>query len=143
MNLTEINYADEATDIHFRSVPKKAFFSSSKKKNEKTGETLLRLQPPKCDPDLPNKPPVEWMTKAQLQDEALAPSWNWVETGHGQAGKLFLEIIGCDDLPNMVRLMHTVYTQKFKKEYKGYKESSHSHLLTSILCAFPMRCKIC
>ena len=101
-NLLELNHADEATDIHFRAVTKKGMFSSSKKKDTKTGETLVRLQPPKLDPDLLNEPPVEWMTKAQVQKEALEPSRNWVETGHGQAGKLYLEIIGCDDLPNLV-----------------------------------------
>lgn len=101
--LLELDHADEATDIHFRAVTKKGLFSSSKKKDARTGETLVRLQPPKRDPDLLNEPPVEWMTKAQVQKEALEPSWNWVETGHGQAGKLYLEIIGCDNLPNLVR----------------------------------------
>ena len=100
----EPSHADEATDINFHTVTKTSMFSSSKKKDDKTGETLVRLQPPKRDPDLPNEPPVEWMTKARIQQEALEPSWKWVETGHGQTGKLYLEIIGCDNLPNLVRL---------------------------------------
>lgn len=99
--LLEPNHADEATDINFHAVQKTSLFSSSKKKDANTGDTLLRLQPPKWDPDLLNGPAVEWMTKANIQQQSLEPSWKWVETGHGKAGTVYLEIIGCDDLPNL------------------------------------------
>jgi C2 domain len=41
------------------------------------------------------------MTKVQLQQEALKPSTHWIEAGNGSLGKLYLEVISCDHLPNM------------------------------------------
>lgn len=45
------------------------------------------------------------MTKAKLQQTAMEPSRAWVEAAGGEAdnyGSVFLEILGCDNLPNMV-----------------------------------------
>ena len=62
-------------------------------------EELHRAKP--CpDPSRP-KYETEWMTVKNLRQEALKPSTQWVEAGSGELGKLFVEIIGCDDLPNM------------------------------------------
>lgn len=41
------------------------------------------------------------MTTGALQREANKESWDWVEAGSGELGKLYMEVIGCDDLPNM------------------------------------------
>jgi C2 domain len=41
------------------------------------------------------------MTKTQIQNEALKPSSDWIEAGAGSVGKLYLELIGCDKLPNI------------------------------------------
>lgn len=41
------------------------------------------------------------MTKAQIHEEALKPSTRWVKTSSGDIGTLYLEVIGCDKLPNM------------------------------------------
>lgn len=41
------------------------------------------------------------MTDEQIEAEALKPSTHWVEAGSGHFGKLYLEIIGCDGLPNL------------------------------------------
>jgi hypothetical protein len=41
------------------------------------------------------------MTASEIDDESLRPSTKWIEAGSGDLGKLFVEIIGCDGLPNM------------------------------------------
>lgn len=51
------------------------------------------------DPDNPKE--TTFMTKDQINDVAKQPSKEWVEGGFGEYGELFLEILGCDDLPNM------------------------------------------
>ena len=56
----------------------------------------------KPNPD-PNRPEEEtkWMTEAELETESLKPSKEWIEIGSGDLGKLFVEILSCDGLPNM------------------------------------------
>lgn len=46
---------------------------------------------------------TEWLTKEQIQAEAMKPSRHWVQAGAGSLGKLYLELISCDGLPNMDR----------------------------------------
>jgi C2 domain len=41
------------------------------------------------------------MTDEALQKEALKESREWVDCGCGSLGRLFVEILGCDDLPNL------------------------------------------
>jgi C2 domain len=41
------------------------------------------------------------MTKEAIQKECMKESLNWVDTGNGPVGRLFVEIIGCDNLPQM------------------------------------------
>jgi len=41
------------------------------------------------------------MTEAELDAESLKPSSKWIEVGSGDLGKLYVEVIGCDGLPNM------------------------------------------
>jgi Ca2+-dependent lipid-binding protein len=41
------------------------------------------------------------MTQQQVYEEALKPSKKWVEAGNGDIGKVFIEILACNDLPNM------------------------------------------
>ena len=42
-----------------------------------------------------------WMTKEQIEAECLKESTHWVDAGTGRLGRLFVEILGCDDLPNL------------------------------------------
>ena len=51
----------------------------------------------------PNRPisETEWMTEREIEHEVLQPSTYWIEAGNGSLGKIYLEIIGCDKLPNM------------------------------------------
>ena len=59
-----------------------------------------RVQP-YPDPDSPQT--TTWMTQEQIYNEALKPSKKWVEAGHGEIGRVYVEVISCDDLPNLVR----------------------------------------
>ena len=59
----------------------------------------LRVKP-RPDPDRPEDE-TKWLTREQIEAEALKPSTRWVEAGSGDVGKLYFEVIGCDHLPNM------------------------------------------
>lgn len=41
------------------------------------------------------------MTRTQIQQEAMNPSTHWVEASSGTIGRVYIEVIGCDGLPNM------------------------------------------
>jgi hypothetical protein len=87
----------KASDIDFKRVrgPGVSLFSSKKGKD---GKIRYKTQP---EPDPERIEETRWMTKEELKDEALKPSTKWVETGHGDIGRVYIEIIGCDDLVNM------------------------------------------
>ena len=55
---------------------------------------------PRPDPDRPDQE-TKWMTSKQILFEAMKPSTRWIEAGSGKLGKIYLEIIKCDNLPNM------------------------------------------
>jgi hypothetical protein len=42
------------------------------------------------------------LSKEVLFEEAFQPSRKWVEAGNGEVGRVYVEIIGCNDLPTMV-----------------------------------------
>lgn len=69
------------------------------KKRDANGELLYKIRP-FADP---KRPPgdTEWMTDSALQEAVLKPSHQWVDIGEGSLGKIYLEILGCDGLPNM------------------------------------------
>mmetsp|Transcript_37627 Transcript_37627/g.76561 ORF Transcript_37627/g.76561 Transcript_37627/m.76561 type:complete len:361 (+) Transcript_37627:1892-2974(+) len=52
-------------------------------------------------PDPRRKEETTWMTKEALLEESMKPSQHWVDVGSGNLGKLYLEIIGCDGLPQL------------------------------------------
>lgn len=41
------------------------------------------------------------MSKKQLEEESLKESREWIDSGSGSLGFLYVEVIGCDDLPNL------------------------------------------
>lgn len=41
------------------------------------------------------------MTHEEIVDESRKPSHNWIDAGSGSLGRLLVEVIGCDDLPQL------------------------------------------
>jgi hypothetical protein len=85
-----------ASDIDCRHVHRKSVFQSTCKTKDK--KKLFRVMP-SPDPSRPKE--TEWMTKDEIYEEAFKPSVRWVQAGYGTMGTVYLEIIGCDNLPNM------------------------------------------
>jgi hypothetical protein len=52
-------------------------------------------------PDPKRVEETTWMTKEDINKECMDMSQNWIETGSGRLGRLFVEILKCDDLPNL------------------------------------------
>jgi hypothetical protein len=86
-----------ASDIDCKHVHRKSIFQSTCK-TTKDKKKLFRVMP-SPDPSRPKE--TEWMTKDEIYDEALKPSVRWVQAGYGTVGTVYLEIIGCDNLPNL------------------------------------------
>lgn len=49
----------------------------------------------------PNLPTVEWMTPEEINVEVLKKSRRYKSLGAGGIAKIYLEILSCDDLPNL------------------------------------------
>mmetsp|Transcript_27011 Transcript_27011/g.40365 ORF Transcript_27011/g.40365 Transcript_27011/m.40365 type:complete len:776 (+) Transcript_27011:21-2348(+) len=61
-------------------------------------EKEVKVQP---YPDPENTSKTTWMTETSLKQTSLNPSKKWLECGEGHLGKIYLEILGCDGLPNL------------------------------------------
>jgi hypothetical protein len=85
-----------ASDIDCNHVLRKSMFQSNSKIKDK--KQLFRVVP-YPDPSRPKE--TEWMTKDEIHEEALKPSVRWVQAGYGTMGTVYVEIIGCDNLPNL------------------------------------------
>lgn len=70
----------------------------SARKKGTDGRVQYRTQP-YADSDRVEE--TTWLTKDQLHDEALKPSTKWIEAGYGDVGRVYVEIIGCDNLVNL------------------------------------------
>lgn len=68
-----------------------------KQKKEVNGKVVHRTQP---FPDPQRKEETKWLSDSEIQKEALSPSRAWLDIGSEKYNKIFLEIIGCDNLPN-------------------------------------------
>lgn len=75
--------------------------NTKKEKNLDDNGSPIKLKKYKVRPypDPNRKAETKWMTHAQIQDEAVKRSTNWLDAGSGDLGKIYLEIIGCDNLP--------------------------------------------
>jgi C2 domain len=60
--------------------------------------TQYKLRP---GPDPKRVEETTWMTKQNIETESLHDSQHWLDSGTGRLGRIFLEVIGCDDLPNL------------------------------------------
>lgn len=43
---------------------------------------------------------TDWMTEENVEKETYCKSRQWIEAGSGKLGRIYLEILGCDGLPN-------------------------------------------
>jgi hypothetical protein len=104
--------AGHAQDIEFKHVETKPLLANQKKIVDAHGkkQTAFRVWP-FPDPDRPAE--TTFLTKQQLWQEAKKPSIQWVEGGSGEYGTVHLEILGCDDLPNMDTELVTGKTDAF------------------------------
>ena len=64
------------------------------------GRSVQYRVKPFPDPDRPAEE-TKWLTENEIGREALKPSTKWIEAGTGSVGRYYVEIIGCDGLPNM------------------------------------------
>jgi hypothetical protein len=101
--LQKASPADHAGDIDFDHMESKAGLGNHTTIIKNGAEVKACRVWPFPDPDNPEE--TTYMTKAGIQQAAMQPSRNWVEAASGASsnyGSVFLEIIGCDDLPNRV-----------------------------------------
>ncbi|KAL3910394.1 MAG: hypothetical protein SGILL_007707, partial [Bacillariaceae sp.] len=91
---------DHAADIDFKNVTKKNLLQQHQKtvKVDNGKETAHRVFPGP-DPDDPDN--TTFMTQSQMDKFLTEPSKHWVEAGWGDFGAVYLEVLGCDTLPNM------------------------------------------
>jgi hypothetical protein len=52
-------------------------------------------------PDPKRAGETAWLTKEQIEEECRRDSHSWIDSGSGRLGRLFLEVLGCDGLPNL------------------------------------------
>ena len=69
------------------------------------GQTIHKFKVmPRPDPD--NATATEWMTHEEIEDAIMQPSRQYQYVGSGKIAKVYLEILACDDLPNMETVGH-------------------------------------
>eukprot|EP00536_Pseudo-nitzschia_multiseries_P015431 jgi/Psemu1/246838/estExt_Genewise1.C_8860010 len=80
----------------------KTITTKVKKFDKENGKLLVSRRKIRPGPD-PERPPkdTEWMSETDLEAEVLKPSRQWVDMGEGTLGKIYLEILACDGLPNL------------------------------------------
>ena len=66
--------------------------------DQSTGAPKYRVKP---HPDPSRVEDTTYMTAGELNDEYVKPSREWIEAGSGTLGKIFVEVLRCDDLPNV------------------------------------------
>lgn len=69
-------------------------------KHGEESEILHRVRP---FPDPEREEETKWLSSDVLYKESMLSSVNWTEVGSGELGYLYVEILGCSDLPNMDR----------------------------------------
>lgn len=55
----------------------------------------------------------QWMTKEQMDTACKERSINWTEAGSGTLGEVFVEVISCEELPNLDRGLPSNKTDAF------------------------------
>ncbi len=67
-------------------------------RKDKDGKKEFRVRP---GPDLQRMEATSWLTKDQLEAECMKESHGWVDVGSGSLGKIHVEVLKCNQLPNM------------------------------------------
>lgn len=70
-------------------------------KKEVHSDHVEKLRRTKPFPDPERVAETKWMSDDDIEAEAYEPSTHWVEASSGTLGKLYVEVLGCDDLPNL------------------------------------------
>lgn len=52
-------------------------------------------------PDPKRRVATEWMTEEEIEFEHIKESQHWIDSGSGKLGKIYVEVLGCDGLPNL------------------------------------------
>ncbi|KAL7496488.1 hypothetical protein ACHAWT_004732, partial [Skeletonema menzelii] len=78
------------------AVMKEVLTKSSRK--EKDGTKAYRVRP---EPDPQRREATTWLTKDQLEAECMKESRGWVDIGSGNLGKIYVEVLKCNQLRNM------------------------------------------
>ena len=94
--VTETNETKVAGDS-FMNVLSSAF-TSKKKVDKKTGDTMLLVKP---FPDPKNIQETTYLSSQEIKKRTVLPSHEWIKAGSGKIGKVYLEILSCQDLPNV------------------------------------------
>lgn len=68
-----------------------------KRVKEVNGVKKFKIRP---SPDPDRKEATEFMSKEEINTEFMKPSKKWLDIGSGGLGKIFVEILGADGLPN-------------------------------------------
>lgn len=92
---------DNPSDVEFRNVTNKNLLevqSKAVRVNGNEKQTAFRVWP---FPDPDNPKATKFLTRQQLWDLSEQPSKQWLEAGYGHYGTVHVEILHCDDLPNM------------------------------------------
>jgi hypothetical protein len=91
---------DHASDIDFENVPRKSILQQHQKNVwVEDGKDVAYRVFPHADPCDPEN--TTFMTTKQMEKFLDEPSREWVEAGLGDFGMVYLEILGCDNLPQM------------------------------------------
>ena len=61
----------------------------------------------KPGPD-PSRPVQEtkWMTRQEIDIESMKATHSWINSGNGRIGKLYVEVLECQNLPNVISLFN-------------------------------------
>jgi hypothetical protein len=91
---------DHASDVDFENVPRKSILQQHQKTifMEDGKDVAYRVFP---GPDPSDPENTTFMTTKQMEKFLDEPSREWVEAGWGEFGAVYLEILGCDNLPQM------------------------------------------
>lgn len=89
---------DSALDVNFHQVRGNPMIQKSWKVDWKDKEKVYRVKP---GPDPRRVLATEWLNRDEIEVEAMKPSTHWVSAGVGSFGVINLEILSCDNLPNL------------------------------------------